>query len=209
MNIAAAGDSAYAVTALHHLVTTWTTGPRAPHSSNIPFLTFHANPYSGYSFHRGAATLRNSLHPGRRHPAPRALDVQRLLALHRSPPRKYLRGIPPPTNLTLPRPPPCPAHHVAAHTPRHPGRPRHPWGQWVACSSSGWCRPGRVSPGRPLGWQPPGPSPVPGVAPLPRQRLNQPATPRLRHSRKGYEEEGRRKRTEGAMWKEVGRRELE
>ena len=45
----------------------------------------------------------------------------------------------------------------------------------------------RESPGRPLGWQPPGPSAVPGVmaAPsLPRRRPSLPVALRLRHSRK-------------------------
>ena len=45
----------------------------------------------------------------------------------------------------------------------------------------------RESPGRPLGWQPPGPGAVPGVVatpPLPRRRQSQPAAPRLRHSRR-------------------------
>ena len=78
----------------------------------------------------------------------------------------------------------------------------------------------RESPGRPLGWQPPGPSAVPGVVaapPLPRRRLSRPAAPRLRHTKgrgtmneeeedeKGQESErrvGRRKWKEGTdRWK--------
>ena len=54
----------------------------------------------------------------------------------------------------------------------------------------------RESPGRPLGWQSPGPSAVPGIVaapPLPRRRLSRPAAPRLRHSRK-RERQGLRKR---------------
>ena len=50
----------------------------------------------------------------------------------------------------------------------------------------------RESPGRPLGWQPPGPGAVPGVVaapPLPRRRRSRPAAPCLRHPRR---KEGRR-----------------
>ena len=42
LTIAAAGDGACAVEALHHL-TTWPSEPHAPLFSNIPFDTFHAN----------------------------------------------------------------------------------------------------------------------------------------------------------------------
>ena len=51
LNIATAGDSVCAVTALHHLVTTWPTGPRAPFFSNMPFYALHAS-YCLASFDR-------------------------------------------------------------------------------------------------------------------------------------------------------------
>ena len=52
----------------------------------------------------------------------------------------------------------------------------------------------RESLGRPLGWQPPGPSAVPGVVAgsrLLKRRLSRHAAPRLRHSKEG---QGTRKR---------------
>ena len=58
----------------------------------------------------------------------------------------------------------------------------------------------RESPGRPLGWQPLGPSAVPGVVaapPLPRRHLSRPAAPRLRHSKVGREMKRMRKRRTG------------
>ena len=82
LTIAAVGDSARAIKALHHLTTTWPSEPHAPLFSNIPFDTSQANNglvsfdcnwvvsqlphlliqegtlghYSGHSFRRGAAT---------------------------------------------------------------------------------------------------------------------------------------------------------
>ena len=63
----------------------------------------------------------------------------------------------------------------------------------------------RESPGRTLGWQPPGPSAVPGVVaapPLPRRHLSRSAVPRLRHSKVGRKMKRMRKRR-------IGRNELE
>ena len=63
----------------------------------------------------------------------------------------------------------------------------------------------RESPDRPLEWQPPGPSAVPGVVaapPLPGRNLSRPAAPCLRHSKVGRKMKRMRKRR-------IGRNELE
>ena len=214
LNIAAAGDSACAVTALHHLVTAWPAGPHTPLFSNIPLHTSRPNygiasfdrnwvvsmlrdllrqegvvgHYSGHSFRRGAATWAKQVgipdediqllgrwkssaykryievHPEH------ILEVSRRLQTSLSPgPPRARPTLSPPTPSDIPDPPASlsPVGGVL--------------GQWGVRAGA------RESPGRPLGWQPPGPSAVPGVvaAPLPRQRLSRPAAPRLRHSRKG------------------------
>ena len=63
-------------------------------------------------------------HPRQKHSATRALTVQHLQTLYRSPPRTHLQCVPPPPNLS--RAPPGPAHSVTPH--RTPGNPRwqHP-----------------------------------------------------------------------------------